>query len=156
MKIEKEIKNMLENYKKYGKFSGYKITYYGKLSEIEAKTELKKVGGAYIILSDEQEFIYPNGNSKICYIGKSNNLYRRLNSHRKNTAGVKEYLKKDLKHYFSYDKYCYMHKFGANVYIVEKKDEFPENLEYYLLDAFYCSYYAFPVGNNQCPSYREK
>lgn len=32
IKIEKEIKNMLGNYKKYGKFSGYKITYYGKLS----------------------------------------------------------------------------------------------------------------------------
>lgn len=156
MKIPKEINNMLKNYKKYYDFSGYKLTCYGKLSDIEDKTELKKIRGAYIMLSDEQEFVYPNGNSKICYIGKSENLYSRLNSHRKNTLGVKEYLEKDLKNYFSYDRYCYMYKFGANVYVIEKEDEFPENLEYYLLDAFYCSYYAFPVGNNQGPKYREK
>ena len=65
-------------------------------------------------------------------------------------------MEKDLKQYFSYDKYCYRYHYGADVYIIEKENEFLENLEYYLLDTFYCSYYVFPIGNNQCPSCKNK
>ena len=156
MGIPRDITKILNNYKKFENFTGYKITSYGKLKDIEDKIELKNKKGAYIILSDKQKFLYPNRTSKICYIGKANNFYIRLNNHRKRFINMKEYLKKNLKYYFEYDKYSYMNSFGANVYIIEKDNEFPENLEYYLLDAFYSYHYAFPVGNNQCPSYREK
>lgn len=154
--IKKELTNIIKNYKKFNGDILLKctMTYCGKLNEIDKNKELKAKKGVYVIFSDGQHFVYPKGFSRISYIGKSDNLCKRLGEHKKDMEGAEDYIKnKDNKmaSYFLYDKYCYMNNYGANVYVIEKDEEIPGNLEYYLLDAFYCYYFALPVGNKQLP-----
>ncbi len=44
--------------------------------------------GAYVITSNTQKFIYPNGKSKVIYIGMSNNLLNRLCEHQKTVVDM--------------------------------------------------------------------
>lgn len=155
-KIKEELFDMISNYKKFSKniLSNCKISYCGKLNQIDKEENLKTKKGVYIIFSNGQHFVYPNGFSRINYIGQSDNLYERLNTHKKSMEVAESYIKNEnneMDSYFLYDKYCYMNNYGANVYILEKDKEIPSNLEYYLLDAFYCYYFALPVGNKQLP-----
>lgn len=155
-KIEEELSNLINNYEKFNKdvLLNYKTSYYGRLNEIDKKEDLKTKKGVYIIFSDGQHFVYPKGFSRISYIGQSDNLYGRLDTHKKSMEVAESYIKNEnneMDSYFLYDKYCYMNNYGANVYILEKDEETPSNLEYYLLDAFYCHYFALPVGNKQLP-----
>jgi len=45
--------------------------------------------GVYIITSFKTRFIYPEGTSRIIYIGKSDNLKRRLKEHQRHLKSLK-------------------------------------------------------------------
>lgn len=48
--------------------------------------------GVYIIVSaDNTKFVYPKGSSPVIYIGKADNLRRRLNEHLNSLENVREY-----------------------------------------------------------------
>lgn len=47
-------------------------------------TDLPSKPGVYIIVSFKTKFIYPIGQSKVIYIGKTDNIQRRLKEHQRN------------------------------------------------------------------------
>ncbi|MBE6175504.1 MAG: hypothetical protein E7146_00685 [Rikenellaceae bacterium] len=101
--------------------------------------------GAYIIVSQGQHFPYPDGESKIMYIGKSDNLKKRLSRHYKNYTDVCEF-NHPPQHYPS--RYNYMRAFGAKVYCFYTAGaQASKNLESFLIEAFAKRYGAIPVGN---------
>ena len=121
--------------------SGYKRYF----EEIE-RTKGKK--GVYIILSEKQEFIYPKGESKVIYIGKSNNLNLRLNSHKRNLIEVKGKSTSEIRSEWWQSRYLYMREFGAKVYyITATGNTDPINLEMRTMEQFYEKYFSLPVGN---------
>lgn len=101
--------------------------------------------GAYIIVSQGQYFPYPDGESKIMYIGESDNLKQRLSRHYKNYTNVCEFYQPP-QYYTS--KYNYMRAFGAKVYcFYTSGTQTSKNLESILMAAFAKRYGAIPVGN---------
>ena len=101
--------------------------------------------GAYIIVSQSQYFSYPDGESKIIYIGESNNLKQRLSRHYKNYTEVCEFR---LPPQYYPSRYNYMRAFGAKVYcFYAAGTQTSKNLESVLIEAFAKRYGAIPVGN---------
>ena len=101
--------------------------------------------GAYIIVSQGQHFPYPDGESKIIYIGESNNLKQRLSRHYKNYTEVCEFR---LPPQYYPSRYNYMRAFGAKVYcFYAAGTQTSKNLESVLIEAFAKRYGAIPVGN---------
>ena len=101
--------------------------------------------GAYIIVSQSQYFPYPDGESKIIYIGESNNLKQRLSRHYKNYTEVCEFR---LPPQYYPSRYNYMRAFGAKVYcFYAAGTQRSKNLESVLIEAFAKRYGAIPVGN---------
>ncbi len=52
-------------------------------AEVDFKT-IPEESGIYIFVSPKQRFTYPNGTSKVIYIGTSKNLRYRLKTHHRN------------------------------------------------------------------------
>jgi hypothetical protein len=104
--------------------------------------------GIYIITSDDNtSFIYPNGNSRVLYIGESTHIRDRLLEHR---MGIKHNLDSSVISMGSQDfqRYHYMKAFGARVYIFYVlKKQVSKNLEAYVLGKFYERYHSLPVAN---------
>ncbi len=104
--------------------------------------------GSYIIVSNSQKFILPKGESKVIYIGKSDNLRSRLTTHRKHALSLDNLSKPERAKYILYARYQYMASFGAQVFwYIRRGRQTALGLEKYLLDCFYERYLALPVAN---------
>lgn len=111
--------------------------------------------GAYILASEEQAFIYPNGKSRIIYIGKSDNLRSRLRTHRRIIKELSSIKKGERNVAWWYQRYQYLAKFGCRAYFFTiRGTQDAKNLENLLLEHFYDKYLALPVGNGAI-SYRK-
>lgn len=131
----------------FRKKKGYDLETY-----LDAKyiAEVPEMDGVYIIVSnDNTKFIYPGGESPIIYIGKADNLRRRLGGHLRNLNNLEKNEKNDIyKQIQHYSRYHYMKRFGAKVYIYQTmRNQNAKNLESYILWRFYEKYRALPVGN---------
>lgn len=113
----------------------------------------KHEAGVYVISStDGTKYTYPNGKkSPILYIGKSDDLLRRLRDEHY-YKGLKHLL--DDKDYGIADniqvapRYQYMYYNGCHVDVFKcKGKQDAKNLESIVLNQFYQKYRALPVGN---------
>ena len=107
--------------------------------------------GVYIIVSaDKTKFVYPQGTSPVIYIGKADNLRRRLREHLNNLNYVIEHEEEDLMNQLQHcPRYNYMRAFGAHVYLFHclKKTQDAKKLESIVIAKFYQKYRSIPVGN---------
>lgn len=107
--------------------------------------------GVYIIVSaDNTKFVYPKGTSPVFYIGKADNLRRRLREHLKNLRLIIDNEETDMRnHYQRCSRYQYMKYYGAYVYTFHclKSTQDAKNLESQILWKFYERYRSLPVGN---------
>ena len=107
--------------------------------------EVPRLSGVYIIASTGQRFVYPNHTSRIIYIGKTDDLYRRIHEHRQHLRNLNEDFANMM---WCRDRYHYMNRFGARVYYyrcLQKQES--KDLESMIMEAFYEYYLATPVGN---------
>ena len=119
-----------------------------------SKDEINNVttgSGVYIIVSaDKTKFVYPKGNSPVIYIGKADNLRRRLSEHLKNLNNIQDEETYMRGHWHQpCSRYQYMKYYGAYVYTFHrlKNSQDPKNLESQILWKFYERYRSLPVGN---------
>lgn len=126
------------------------LAIFDDVSSIENMPDKK---GIYFIASRKHRFVYPNGNSPIIYIGKADNLRKRLMGHSREARNAKETRKTQ----WVYSRYNYiMMDGGADVYFLTTiTNENPKGLESRALEDFYNKYWALPVGNGAF-SYRSK
>lgn len=107
--------------------------------------------GVYIIVAeDKTKFVYPKGTSSVIYIGKAENLQRRLKEHLKNLNNLKENEEEDLRNHIEHcPRYQYISYHGAHVYTFHclKKTQDAKELESLVIWKFYEKYRALPVGN---------
>ncbi len=107
--------------------------------------------GVYIIsATDGTQYIYPNGKrSPIIYIGMSEDLLRRLIEHYRNLKELladKNYGIDNNKQLPS--RYQYMYYNGSHVDVFKRRGpQDAKNLESIILNRFYQTYRALPVGN---------
>ena len=123
----------------------------GKIQDIKNHVELKEKKGVYIITSKKQNFIYPKGKSQVIYIGKSDNLYRRLKVHNANVEYADDYKNDEekIKNHFVCGVYNYISEFGGEIFYISTHGlQTSKNLEAEILDEFYSKYFALPVGNS--------
>jgi len=111
-------------------------------------TDFPTYPGVYVFVSHNQKFVYPNGMSRIIYIGKAENLKARLSTHKRHLKELANLPIKEKSINWWYARYHYMSAFGCKVFCfrVKGKQE-AKNLEHKLLSYFYHRYYAMPVGN---------
>lgn len=102
--------------------------------------------GSYVLLSNRQRFIYPEGTSKVIYIGMSKNLRARIKNHLKNINELNGIKKKYRREYWYYSRYNYLVKYGCRVYWITTEGN-PKNLESMVIDKFYSKYHSIPIGN---------
>ena len=115
------------------------------LEEVEDTIKRK---GVYVILSEKQNFIHPKGESRVIYIGKSDNLNHRLSRHKKYLLEALGLNDKEIKESWWEPKYLYMRQFGAKVYYIPAlKNKNAHNLEMDIMEEFYNRYFSLPVGN---------
>ena len=123
----------------------------GKIQEIKDHIELKEKKGVYIIISTRKKFIYPKGNSQVIYIGKSDNLYNRLKTHKANVEYADDYKNDEekIKDHYVAGLYNYISEFGGKVFYLSTHElQTSKSLESEILDEFYVEYLALPVGNS--------
>lgn len=123
----------------------------GKIKDIKDHIELKGKKGVYIIISTRKKFVYPKGESQVIYIGKSDNLYRRIKEHKANVEYADDYKNNEekIKEYYVYGLYNYISEFGGRVFYLSTHGlQKSKNLEAEILDEFYVKYLALPVGNS--------
>jgi excinuclease UvrABC nuclease subunit len=121
---------------------------FSDILEIQDFSDIPTMPGAYIFASHDQKFIYPNGQSKIIYIGKAINLRRRIQTHRRVIYELKRLSIEDRNSYWYYPRYQYLTKFGAKLfYFTIRGTQDEQNLENKLLEAFYDRFLSLPVGN---------
>jgi len=110
--------------------------------------EIPEKPGAYIFASTNQFFQYPNGKSRVMYIGKAKNLRARIRTHIKVVKELRSLKTSDRNQDWYYARHQYISKFGGRLYCFTKRGTQDEqNLESMLLEEFYDRYYALPVGN---------
>ena len=107
------------------------------------------VGGAYVLgTADGTMLTYPWGESPIFYIGRADNLRKRLFDHRKYTIGAEE----DHERLNWWPRYQYGAAFGADcAYYSRHGQENPQNIEALLVEQFYLTFGSIPVANAQWP-----
>lgn len=105
--------------------------------------------GVYIIVSDYTRYIYPNGESKVIYIGKADDLHQRLTTHYRNLKKViKEERSILQRHEIPPMRYLYMKYHGAKVFTFYcLKSQNAKDLESYIMLRFFEKYRSLPVGN---------
>lgn len=119
------------------------------LSEEDVES-LPKTSGVYVIVAaDKTKFIYPRGKSPVIYIGKADNLHRRLREHLRRLRDLEEYDEEWLyAHKETQSRYQYLKSFGGRVFTFHtlgKQDA--KDLEALILWRFYEKYRSLPVGN---------
>lgn len=111
--------------------------------------------GVYIFLSQDQKFVYPNGESKVIYIGMSVNLRSRLDGHRKVFLRMDRLTHQDRSNHWYWSRYQYVRTFGATIHSFSVRGgQTAKNLENAILGRFYDRFLALPVGNGAA-SYRQ-
>ncbi len=106
---------------------------------------LPSKAGVYIIVSFKTKFIYPTGQSKVIYIGKTDSIRRRLKEHQRN---LKFSINDKYAEYWHLDRYNYMRYHGARVYYYTCRGyQESKTLEAKIIEAFYKKYGAIPVAN---------
>jgi len=125
---------------------------WSKLTNIEriAKQDIPEEPGAYIMLSDNTEYIYPwsdsRGTSRVYYVGQAKNLRDRLVTHRKLCLQTKT----NPRHNYYYPRYEYAAYHGCNVcWVTCKGKQEAKQTEEDLLFDFAYYYGAKPVANSQ-------
>lgn len=112
---------------------------------------IPSTGGTYILgTTDGTMLTYPWGTSPIFYIGKANNLKRRIiNDHRNSTLKVvADHDEKWWKPIYQYGA-----AFGVDMaWYSVKGTQSPTTLETNLIDQFYEAFGAIPVANGQWPN----
>ena len=107
--------------------------------------------GVYIIVAeDKTKFVYPLGTSPVIYIGKADNLRRRLREHLQSLNYVVANEEGDLRNHIEHcPRYHYIQYHGAYIYLFHclKKTQDAKELESFILWKFYEKYRALPVGN---------
>lgn len=110
--------------------------------------EVPEKPGAYILLSHDTSFIYPNGTSKVVYIGMSSNLKSRIHGHFIHLNRIRTIPLNKIKEYWYYSRYNYLDRFGCKLYLfLNRKNETPKELESLIIEAFYSRYHSLPIGN---------
>jgi excinuclease UvrABC nuclease subunit len=123
-------------------FSEYNPVRLGDIAELHS-FDLPDTKGVYIFVSKNQKFIYPNGQSRIIYIGKAKSLRSRLKTHFRHLNGLSQLNRFEKKDMTWYSRYQYMHKFGCIIYYLSSNtNQDPKNLESILLNSFYNRYLA--------------
>ena len=109
--------------------------------------------GVYVIsATDGTKYIYPNGKkSPIIYIGKSDDLLRRLRDEHF-TKGLKRLMDDPDwgidKNYQLSSRYQYMYYNGSHIDVFKcRGKQESKEMESYFLNQFYQKYRALPVGN---------
>lgn len=107
--------------------------------------DISALPGVYIFeASDGTQFIYPRGKSSIFYIGQSNSLLKRLQSHRR----YMEQARTDRQYPLYEPRYEYAAAFGTNYCIIRTwQGVTPKSLEETVLTRFAKKYGAVPVAN---------
>ncbi len=124
------------------------------LLDSDSYGQIPSAKGAYIIVSNSQEFVYPNGKSRVIYIGKSKNLKNRLATHRRHTLELLGGTKPKRAEFIHFARYQYMSSYGAQIYWYTTRGTQDEgDLEKYFLDCFYDRYLSLPITNG-ANSYR--
>jgi excinuclease UvrABC nuclease subunit len=124
------------------------------LMDEDSFRQLPSARGAYLIVSNSQEFLYPKGKSRIIYIGKSKNLKSRLTTHRRHTFELIYSPKPKRAEFLHFARYQYMASYGAQIYWYTTRGTQDEgDLEKRLLDRFYDRYLSLPIANG-ANSYR--
>ncbi len=104
--------------------------------------------GIYIFVSKNQKFIYPGGESRVFYIGKSDDLRRRIREHSRKYQEVCNENKRDFLSRWQYGRYYYAKAFGCDsYYLLTVGVEESKALESRILECFYDRFKALPVGN---------
>lgn len=107
--------------------------------------------GVYIIsATDGTQYIYPNGKrSPIIYIGMSEDLLRRLIEHYRNLKELLEDKNCGINNNKQlHSRYQYMYYNGSHVDVFKRRGpQDAKNLESIILNRFYQTYRAIPVGN---------
>ncbi len=130
-------KNRIEN-RIYGPFDIFE--------KEESLSDIKACQGVYFIISKNRKFNYPIKMSPIIYIGKADNLRRRLKQHIRNYNEAKDPVKK--KACWIYSRYHYMTHGGAEVYYMPVSGlENAKSLESKVIENFYDTYLSLPIGN---------
>jgi hypothetical protein len=123
----------------------------GNLLDILNKDNLEilpSCSGAYILMSIKQSFVYPGGKSKVLYIGKSKNLFKRIKTHHNNLKKIVSLKKSELCNDWYYKRYQYMRKFGCQVFWYSTRGiQDSKNLESDIMEYFYDRYLSIPIGN---------
>lgn len=112
-------------------------------------SKITDTAGAYVLgATDPTMLVYPWGSSPIYYIGKANNLRKRLSDHKKFTLGAR---KKHAEVNW-WPRYQYGAAFGTTVaWYSVKGQQNPNDLESDLIDNFYDTYGALPAANGKWP-----
>ena len=107
-------------------------------------------GGAYVLgTSDGTMLTYPWGSSPIYYIGKADNLIRRLSEHKKYFCGATD----DHDECYWLPRYQYGAAFGADcAYYSRKGPQKVQNIEARLITSFYEVFGSIPTANGSWPS----
>lgn len=126
--------------------------YDSELNLTEAEINNVSTGpGVYVIVATKRtKFVYPKGTSPVIYIGKADNLRRRLREHLRNFNHCVKNEEDDLsKHIQHCSRYWYIRYFGTYVYTFNclKNTQDAKNLESELFWHFYEKYRSLPVGN---------
>ena len=112
----------------------------GSLDEVPAS------GGAYVLGATGAQLVYPWGVSPIYYIGKADNLSRRLCEHQRLVTKCAE----DCWTLYWRTRYQYGTAHGmVAVWYELQNDETAAVLESDLLERFYCQYGSIPVANDK-------
>lgn len=129
------------------------------LTEDEIK-EVTTGPGVYIIVSSKGiKYVYPKGTSSVIYIGKADNLRRRLREHLSNLTDLRdkeEYYLSNCRQ--TQPRYNYMRYHGAHVFLFysRKKTQDAKNMEAEIIGKFYEKYRSIPVGNGARSFTKEK
>lgn len=118
--------------------------------------ELEKLGqGAYVLLRTQQgQFEYPAGGSRIFYIGESGRGVSRLATHRYHASEAQRQIPQPGP-FTSYwwPRYGFAAAFGAEVWWFNAGEVHnPKGLESLLIDRFYWSKGAIPIANGKWPN----
>ncbi len=122
------------------------IKYFSEIESLD--TALANEPGIYVIFSREQKFIYPNGQSRVIYIGKSDNIRNRMSVHFNAYKRIKSMTKAEKIEYWRSYRYFYMDKFDAGIaWFTTRGTQTSKQLETKIMEFFYDKYLALPVGN---------
>lgn len=104
---------------------------------------IQEKSGIYFIVSKQHKFVYPKGDSPLIYIGKADNLRRRIQDH------LVAYKNANPKAMWTYSRYNYMDMSGGFeiYYLTTITNEKAKYLESRAMEDFYDRYLATPVGN---------